>query len=178
VSQTPRERRIWFERAFATGLPVDAFPDLVERLRGTPGRLEERALGADPAQVASRSGDAWSIQEHAGHLLDLETLWVGRLADLEQGAKVLRPADLANTKTEEARHNEAELAALLAAFRSTRLGWVATLDGLDEQALGRTALHPRLEQPMTVVDLAFFVAEHDDHHLASITALRTRHRQG
>jgi hypothetical protein len=35
-----------------------------------------------------------------------------------------------------------------------------------------TAHHPRLEQPMTVVDLCFFVAEHDDHHLAAITSLR------
>ena len=25
---------------------------------------------------------------------------------------------------------------------------------------------------MTVVDLCFFVAEHDDHHLATITVLR------
>jgi len=27
--------------------------------------------------------------------------------------------------------------------------------------------HPRLEQSMSVVDLSFFVAEHDDHHLAT-----------
>jgi uncharacterized damage-inducible protein DinB len=37
--------------------------------------------------------------------------------------------------------------------------------------LARTAFHPRLRQLMTVADLLFFVAEHDDHHLASITQL-------
>lgn len=177
MSRAERERRVWFERAFAPGLHADAFPDLVERLRGTPDRLEERALGADPASVATRSGDAWSIQEHAGHLLDLEALWVGRLTDLEQGAETLRPADLANTRTEDARHNEAALAEILGAFRSTRQSWVARLDAMEVDALRRTALHPRLEQPMSVVDLAFFVAEHDDHHLADITALRARHQQ-
>ena len=33
------------------------------------------------------------------------------------------------------------------------------------------AMHPRLEQPMTPTDLIFFVAEHDDHHLITITEL-------
>jgi hypothetical protein len=29
-------------------------------------------------------------------------------------------------------------------------------------------LHPRLKQPMRLVDHLYFVAEHDDHHLATI----------
>jgi hypothetical protein len=33
---------------------------------------------------------------------------------------------------------------------------------------GRTLLHPRLKMPMRLVDHLFFVAEHDDHHLAII----------
>lgn len=43
---------------------------------------------------------------------------------------------------------------------------------MSAQELMRTAAHPRLGQPMSVVDLCFFVAEHDDHHLATITELR------
>ena len=39
--------------------------------------------------------------------------------------------------------------------------------------LARTSLHPRLRQPMSVVDLCFFVAEHDDHHLRTIDELRS-----
>jgi len=45
------------------------------------------------------------------------------------------------------------------------------LDSYDESSVVRAALHPRLQQPMRVLDLAFFVAEHDDHHLAHITRL-------
>lgn len=44
--------------------------------------------------------------------------------------------------------------------------WRAT-----EQDLEKSAIHPRLGTPMKLIDLAFFVAEHDDHHLAQITAL-------
>jgi hypothetical protein len=34
-----------------------------------------------------------------------------------------------------------------------------------------SSLHPRLQQPMRLIDHALFVAEHDDHHLARITEL-------
>ena len=43
---------------------------------------------------------------------------------------------------------------------------------LNEEDVYKTALHPRLEQPMRTMDLFLFVAEHDDHHLARITAIK------
>jgi len=30
----------------------------------------------------------------------------------------------------------------------------------------RSTLHPRLRQPMRMVDLAYFLSDHDDYHLA------------
>ncbi len=101
----------------------------------------------------------------------MELLWAGRLDDLLAGAEHLRAADLQNQKTHEARHNEQELAQLLAGFRRARMDTVARLDRIDSHALTYSALHPRLEQPMTLVDLFFFVAEHDDHHLARISEI-------
>lgn len=166
------ERRIWFQREFELGLPPEALPDLIERLRGTPARLEERTAGLDDAFRTTRVDGAWSVQEHAGHLFDLEPLWTGRTEDLKNGEATLRPADLSNSKTEEAAHNRGKLSRILREFQEVRLGWIAELDRFDGELVRRTALHPRLEQPMSVVDLAFFVAEHDDHHLATITGLR------
>ena len=46
------------------------------------------------------------------------------------------------------------------------------LNGRGVADLARTALHPRLRQPMSVTDLCFFVAEHDDHHLQTIEELK------
>ena len=37
------QRRIWFERAFPLGIAIEACPDIMERLRGTPLRLAERS---------------------------------------------------------------------------------------------------------------------------------------
>ena len=35
-----------------------------------------------------------------------------------------------------------------------------------------SAHHPRLNKPMRVIDLAVFVADHDDYHLAQIDELK------
>ncbi|HVO40537.1 MAG TPA: DinB family protein [Spirochaetia bacterium] len=161
----------WFKREFSFDIPAGMFANVMERLRGTPARLEER-LGRVPSQVLVRKeGDSWSIQENAGHLLDLEPLWADRVEDFAQGKEKLRTADLTNRRTHETRHNEAPLGKILSSFRAARAGLVSRLEALDEQTLARTALHPRLNSPMRVIDHAFFVAEHDDHHLARISEL-------
>jgi len=48
---------------------------------------------------------------------------------------------------------------------------VERLDGFLSEMLARTALHPRLNIPMRLVDMIFFQAEHDDYHLARISEL-------
>jgi uncharacterized damage-inducible protein DinB len=165
------ERTLWFSRKFAFDLEPWAYPNIVERLRGTPARIEERLRRVDKSTLTRRVGDAWSIQENAGHLLDLEGLWSLRLDDFERGAERLSPADLQNRKTHDANHNAGALADVLAKFRLAREANVRRLEGYDDTFIQRTALHPRLEQPMRVMDLMFFVAEHDDHHLATISEL-------
>jgi uncharacterized damage-inducible protein DinB len=161
----------WFQRKFEFDLPIWMFPNVVERLRGTPSRIEELVRGIKPEVSTRREGDRWSIQENAGHLLDLEPLWAGRMQDFLAGLGELRAADLKNTKTHEADHNASSLQKILSEFRSARTALVEQLDALDEETAARTALHPRLQQPMRVIDSTFFVAEHDDHHLARITEL-------
>jgi uncharacterized damage-inducible protein DinB len=168
----------WFDRRFAFDLPAGMFPFVVERLRGTPARIEDKVRGLIPAVLTRRDGDAWSIQEQIGHLLDLDELHAGRLDDFLAGAAMLRAADLTNRKTQEAGHNERPLADLLAAFRRERAAFVARLDARDLATLSRTALHPRLQQPMRVLDMAFFTAEHDDHHLARMTEMMTEMMTG
>jgi uncharacterized damage-inducible protein DinB len=165
-------RTKWVERVFDFKQPVGVFPSTLERLRGTPARLEELTRGLAPEILTARVGGGWSIQEQVGHLSDLDELHAGRLDDYDRGLATLRPADMTNRKTHEAGHNAARLEDLLAAFRAGRAEFVGRLEGLDEEQLSRSALHPRLNEQMRVCDMALFTAEHDDHHLASITELK------
>ena len=164
-------RTKWVERQFDFSLPVGVFPCVLERLRGTPARLEELARGLPPEALTERRGGKWSAQEHVGHLYDLDELHEGRLEDYARGLGVLRAADMSNRKTEEAGHNSARLEDLLARFRAARASFVRRLEALTEDEVEASALHPRLGKQMRVIDMALFVAEHDDHHLASISEL-------
>jgi uncharacterized damage-inducible protein DinB len=156
----------WFDRTFDYGLSVGDAPRLLDRLRATPDRIAA-ALEGVPARLRAYKPDGrWSVQEHAGHLLDLEELWARRLDDFEQERPVLSPADLQNRRTHEARHNQRDVRSLTDAFRTARTGIVDRLERWSPAELARVSRHPRLDQPMSVVDLCFFVAEHDDHHLA------------
>lgn len=168
----------WFERVFDFTFPAEYFPYVIERVRGTPARLEELVASFDPTILTTRLGDEWSIQEHAGHLLDLDELHVGRLDDFDAGQTVLRAADLTNRKTYEADHNTRLMADILKDFRAARHEFVARIEDSDEAAALKSALHPRLKVPMRLVDLVYFVAEHDDHHLASMVIIaKTLKRQ-
>jgi uncharacterized damage-inducible protein DinB len=161
----------WFDRTFAFDMPVTMAPNVVERLRGTPARLEELTRGATRERLIRRVDGKWSAQEHAGHLLDLEPLGLTRLDEFVAGRPKLTAADLENRRTDEANHNASDIAVVLRGFRAERRAFVTRLDGADETLWARTSLHPRLGTPMRLLDLAFFIAEHDDHHLAAIHRL-------
>lgn len=166
------ERLEWFKRQFAFELPLGMYANVVERVRGTPARLEDLTRELSRDVLTRRDGDKWSIQEQAGHLLDLEELGMMRLDDYEAGRYRLTAADLTNRKTHEANHNANSIENILTQFRKERMAFVARLDVYDHAFVQRTALHPRLNMPMRVIDFGFFIAEHDDHHLARISELK------
>ena len=158
----------WFNRKFPVIEDNGLLPSIIERLTGTPARLEEMIDNADPALLTLRPDDKWTVKEETGHLSDLEPLWLGRLDDLVNGLTVLRATDLANQKTHDANHDATATEILLQRFREQRQLFVKKLLDLNEEQLLKSSLHPRLKTPMRIIDLAYFVAEHDDHHLASI----------
>ena len=165
------ERLIWIERKFAFDLPDWMFPNVIERIRGTPSRLEDRVRNLSHEILTRKENEKWSVQEQAGHLLDLENLNLVRMDEYEAGRNELTPADIHNRKTHEAGYNEKSIDSILTAFRATRMTFVKRLDSVSPELVGRSALHPRLKTPMRLIDYVYFIAEHDDHHLARISDL-------
>jgi DinB superfamily len=140
----------WTDRQFDFNFPVELYPEMIERVRGTPARLED-LLRTVPAELRTRQEDGrWSMQENA--------------------------ADMSNRKTYEANHNDVNLDVILNEFRKQRRRISSRLDQLDAEAFGRIALHPRLKVQMRLVDMLYFQAEHDDYHLARISELRKSHK--
>ena len=166
IQQTP-----WFERKFDFNFPIGYFPVLLERLRGTLPQLEDLLKNIPEEILLSKIGQKWSVKEQLGHLYDLEILWYDRFEDFMNGKEILREADLTNRKTDEANHNKKTLHQLLQLFFYERNKLVERIKNIDEATAVFTSIHPRLKKPMRLIDLLFFVAEHDDHHLAVIRTL-------
>ena len=158
----------WFDRKFDFSSTQNIFPSVIERLRGTPARLEEKIKSLPEEILTTKLNGRWSVKENMGHLIDLEPLWMGRLEDILSKETYLRTADLTNAKTDQANHNASSVHALLKSFRNARVNTIQRLELLTEKEIYESALHPRLKSPMRMMDHFLFVAEHDDHHLVTI----------
>ena len=167
IAQTP-----WFERKFEFNFPVGLFPVIFGRLRGAVPRLDNLLINIpDDKLITKPTPEGWSVKEQVGHMYDLEELWYGRVEDFLSHAPILRAADLTNAKTKSADHNSKKINHLLREFANARKKLLAKVENIDESTASIISIHPRLQKPMRLVDSLFFVAEHDDHHLAKIREL-------
>ncbi len=83
-------QEVWTSRSFAFTYSVDRIDVLLSRLRGAAARIAAAVRGLPPTTLTARRDGAWSIQEHVGHLHDLEALHLRRLDELQRGAARVR----------------------------------------------------------------------------------------
>ena len=164
-------RSEWKTRKFNFDFPVGLFPCIIERLRGTPMRLEELVSSLSDEELNQKPDKGWSIQEQVGHLSQVDRLWEIRVEDFLAGKTELHPADLSGRHTDDADFGAQAIGDLLAKFRKVRAHLIERLEQFDDESASHSAHHERLDMQMRVVDLAYFAAEHDDNHLASIREL-------
>lgn len=160
----------WLERNWQFNFDTGLFPIVYSRLAGAIPRAERMLQNVDE-KFAERKLHGWTAKEHLGHLGDLEELWWKRWEDFKNQKDVLTPADITNKRTTEANHNQRNIHDLLQTFSSERQKILDAIYDCDEVMLNRTSLHPRLKTRMRLIDYLYFVAEHDDHHLAAIMML-------
>lgn len=165
------KRTNWFDRIF---LPIDdngRLPGIIERLDGTPARLTAKTSQLANDLRFELPNVRWSEKKEIGHLADLEPLWHERLYQILDNNPAMKVADLTNRKTHETPHDVKSFEQLINEFSEERQRLLVKLRSLNEEDLDKTSIHPRLGTPMKVIDLAWFVAEHDDHHIAQMTCL-------
>jgi hypothetical protein len=157
----------WIQREWSFDLPLGAYPAVLERLRGTPVRAEALFGDLPDSRLSERPLQKWSAKEHVGHLNDIHALDRRRLEEFLARVEILTAADMSNRTTHEGRHRATPAPEILATFRRQRGELIAELERLTEADIAATAMHPRLGLRIRLIDWAEFVAEHDDHHLAS-----------
>lgn len=168
------KRQSWVDHTFQLGIDIGWTQNILSRVQDTSLRLEYHCKTLNDVQLSQRINNAWSIKEHIGHLTDLEELWSKRFQEFKEKHLELIMADMSNQKTAASNHNQHSLATLLDNFRTERKKLLSVYLALDEESQNHQIMHPRIKTLMRPVDLLFFIAEHDDHHITSISALKKR----
>ena len=164
------ERIPWFERKFTFGLGPEMLPLLLERLQGTAWRIEHKVSGLKDSLLSEKFDGKWSVKQNIGHLAEVDQVNNRRIDEILRGAEVMSPAVF-----EPQDYNPWPIARVIAFFNEARQSNIRKYSALSTADKSLTSIHPRLKTKMNPVDLAFFDAEHDDHHLLKITdIIRTR----
>ena len=163
------KRLEWFERKFTFGLPAGMLPFYLERLQGTIARIESKVKGVSEEVLSHRLDDKWSVKQNIGHLAEVDEIANKRIGEMINGISPMSPAVFEPRGD----YNQQAVKEVIDYFRKTRHANVKQYNGLSLDELERSSLHPRLKVKMTPVDLAWFDAEHDDHHLLRIRRLRS-----
>ena len=161
----------WSQRTFDYGRSLDELPVLLERVQGTAARLSQ-LLARQPAdKLLLRSDGKWSAMEHLGHLLTLQDRFAPRVDDFEQRRPKLCDISLHDQEPLIRVHRTRMLGNVLEEFRTKRVAFANRVEHLQRRSLEHVAYHPCQERKMRPVDMLLWIAEHDDHHLASLRTL-------
>ena len=158
----------WFERKFDFSFDVDEYNNIYQRLQQAPAILEAVLLTIPEQLLSHQPAGNWSIKEHTGHLSVLEPLWRARLQDIIDKKPILTPTDLNNSATSEAGFNKFNIIELIHRFTEERKQTLSLLDSINIKDHTHTSLHPRMQQPMRMIDILYFTTEHDDHHITVV----------
>ena len=161
----------WNDRTFVFGHKAEEFPLALDRLSATHVRMADMVKNVPDDLLSVKPGGKWSVKEHVGHLLIMESLWIARLDDLVMQRETMRPWNGTNADTDEANFNRQQMSKILSEFKTVRSAMVGYMRTLESEATSLTAWHERLNSRLNLVDHMWFIAEHDDHHLASIRLL-------
>jgi hypothetical protein len=160
------KRLDWFERKFTFGLPLGMLPFYLERLEGTIFRMEIKLYNVSDEILSTKPDGKWSVKQSIGHLAEVDEVASKRIDEIRNGAEKLSPAVF-----EPKDYNPWPMGDVLEFFKRTRRENLLKYKNLTDTDLTKSSLHPRLNVPMTPVDLAWFDAEHDDHHLVRINEI-------
>jgi hypothetical protein len=157
----------WFERKFVFGLPQGMLLFYLERLEGTYVRLEQKVRGIPEDILSNKLDGKWSVKQNIGHLAEVDEIALKRIAEIRNGISPMSPAVFEPRSD----YNAQPVAEVLKYFKTNRQKNLDEYKNIPQKDLDKSSLHPRLKILMTPVDLAYFDAEHDDHHLVRINEI-------
>jgi hypothetical protein len=133
-----------------------------------PTTLKDVIEKIDSKLLLDRPQQKWSIQTHVGHLLTMESLWIGRLDDFFLQRSTLRAWNGTNADTESAGFDDQNLQQILEDFQSIRNAHVNMVSKNLEVLMTRECYHERSSKTISFLDHLHWITQHDHEHLKII----------
>jgi hypothetical protein len=149
----------------------------VMEIEGLPERARAVVAGLAPAQLDTPyRPDGWTVRQVVHHLVDSHlNAWCRIRLALTEDEPTIRPYDEARWAAL-ADGRSAPLEPSLTVLDGLHARWVLLLRSLETAAWSRRLIHPEEPDPIPLWALVPHYAWHGRHHVAHITALRTRRR--
>jgi uncharacterized damage-inducible protein DinB len=157
----------WLDRQLTFGLPLGMLPFYLERTDGTYARLQAKVKSIDESVLSTKLDGKWSVKQNIGHLAEVEEISLIRIEEMLNGISPMSSAVFENKQD----FNTQSIQDVLNYFLKSRQQSQKRFRSLSDIELTKSSVHPRFKLPMTPVDLAWFHAEHDDHHLVRINEI-------
>lgn len=158
----------WIDRQWTFDDSAKTYAQNIFILSATADQIKSMIVNRATEQLRHKPGGKWSIHEHAGHLLTIESLWIARLDDFVMKSETLRSWNENNTDTDAANFNEQRIVKILQDFTDIRKVHTEMLQEMEASATSLTCCHTRLGRTFTLADHVYFMTEHDLHHLQII----------
>lgn len=142
--------------------------ETVGLLRETPIILADLVKKLDKTLLVAKPEEKWSIQEHAGHLLTIESLWIARFDDFVLGKPFLRPWNGTNADTDAGQFNLQAISQILDDFASIRNAHMNLLEKYLPKQDEMTCHHQGKGIDLTLRAHLEMMLKHDQDHLEII----------
>jgi uncharacterized damage-inducible protein DinB len=163
------EKLQWTQRQFNFDLPTGMLPFYLERLEGTITRLENKIKNLPEEILSKRLDDKWSVKQNIAHLAEVDEISLTRINEILSGVSPISSAVFEPRKD----YNSQAKETVLQYFIDNRRKAINRFTSLTDSELQKKSMHPRLKIPITPLGLAWFHAEHDDHHIVRINEIIT-----
>ncbi len=158
----------WLDKTWNFERSVAQYKENLDFLGNSPASIRAIISGKSENELTSKPDGKWSINEHIGHLLTMESLWIARLDDFVLGKSILRPWNGTNSDTDAGEFNKQRSGKILEDFESIRFVHIGALQKLESKSTELKCFHERLQRDLNLADHVLFMKEHDEHHLQII----------
>lgn len=158
----------WLNKTWNFERSIAQYMENLDFLGHSPASIRTMISGKSENQLTSKPDGKWSINEHIGHLLTMESLWIARLDDFVLSKSILRPWNGTNADTDAGEFNKQRSGKILEDLETIRSVHVAALRKLEYKATELKCHHERLGRDLNLADHILFMKEHDEHHLQMI----------